>query len=113
MDRLIIPSHICKGVPVLTEWREIIEFTKEFVNEYWFENLNLRGQYKKTILDYIEQNYLQYHEMYKRIFISTADKIYWNQLAIEIKEYCEMNKVNYTNYFYHKELVEKKAEGKI
>ena len=32
--------------PYITEWKEIIEKTKNYVDQYWFENLNLRGQYK-------------------------------------------------------------------
>ena len=40
--------------PYITEWKEIIEISKEYVDEYWFENLNLRGSYKKEILDYIQ-----------------------------------------------------------
>ena len=43
--------------PYITEWKEIIEISKEYVDEYWFENLNLRGSYKKEILDYIKENY--------------------------------------------------------
>ena len=33
--------------PYITKWQEIIEQTKEYIDEYWFENLNLRGDYKK------------------------------------------------------------------
>lgn len=43
--------------PYITEWKEIIEKSKGFANEYWFENLNLRGNYKKEILGYIKNNY--------------------------------------------------------
>lgn len=43
--------------PYITEWKEIIHSTKGFVKEYWFENLNLRGAYKKTILGYVGEHY--------------------------------------------------------
>lgn len=36
---------------------------------------------------------------------------YWKDLADEINNYCNLNNINYINYFYHKELVEKKKEG--
>lgn len=36
---------------------------------------------------------------------------YWETLAEEINIYCELNNIKYINYFYHKELVEKKKEG--
>jgi len=41
-----------------------------------------------------------------------GDKGYWSDLAIEIKEYCETNNINYINYFYHKELVKAKPVNK-
>lgn len=29
--------------PYITEWKEIIEISRDYVDEFWFENLNLRG----------------------------------------------------------------------
>ena len=96
--------------PYITEWKEIIEESKEYVNEYWFENLNLRGNYKKDILDYIKKNYnglyLKYIDIYEK-----KNNDYWRELANKINDYCEENDIKYINYFYHKELVEKKKEG--
>ena len=37
---------------------------KEYIDEYWFENLNLRGSYKKEILDYIKEKYNKQHKSY-------------------------------------------------
>ena len=96
--------------PYITEWKEIIEESKEYVNEYWFENLNLKGNYKKDILDYIKKNYnglyLKYIDIYEK-----KNNDYWRELANKINDYCEENDIKYINYFYHKELVEKKKEG--
>lgn len=96
--------------PYITEWKEIIEISKEYVDEYWFENLNLRGSYKKEILDYIKENYNELYSKYLDIYV-TKNNNYWTKLADEINDYCEKNKIKYVNYFYHKELVEKKKEG--
>ena len=96
--------------PYITEWKEIIDQTKEYVDEYWFENLNLRGNYKKEILDYIRTNYSDLYSDYIDIYLKKNNK-YWKDLAEEINNYCNINNINYTNYFYHKELVEKKKEG--
>lgn len=96
--------------PYITEWKEIIDQTKDYVDEYWFENLNLRGNYKKEILDYIRTNYSSLYLDYIDIYLKKNDK-YWKELAKEINNYCNLNNINYTNYFYHKELVEKKKEG--
>jgi len=39
--------------PKITDFKAIINNSKDYVDEYWFENLNLRGNYKQTILSYI------------------------------------------------------------
>lgn len=93
--------------PYITEWKEIIAATKNFVNEYWFENLNLRGTYKKEILDYINSHYPQFMQEYQKIYVK-KDDTYWEELARDINNYCEQLGVEYTNYFYHAKLVEEK-----
>ena len=98
--------------PFITEWKEIIEETKDYIDEYWFENLNLRGDYKKDILDYIKNNYTSLYTDYIDIYENHNNK-YWQDLAKEIEDYCEKNNIKYINYFYHDKLVEKKkAENK-
>lgn len=90
--------------PYITEWKEIIEISKDYVDEYWFENLNLRGQYKVYILNYIKEKYSKYYENYVTIYIKN-NKEYWKILAKEINDYCQKNNINYINYFYHETLV--------
>ena len=48
--------------PYITEWKEIIETSKNYIDEFWFENLNLRGQYKGYIMNYIKRNYSKHYE---------------------------------------------------
>lgn len=93
--------------PYITEWEEIIEKSKNYVDEYWFENLNLRGQYKTHIMNYIKNNYPKYYDSYVEIYIKN-NKEYWASLANEINNYCQKNNINYINYFYHDELVKNK-----
>ncbi len=92
--------------PELTDFREIIKASCSFVDEYWFENLNLRGSYKEKILDYIGKKYPQHLELYKQIYIF-GKKYYFNKLIDEIEQYCNENSIKYVNYFYHEKLVEK------
>lgn len=96
--------------PYITEWKEIIDQTKDYIDEYWFENLNLRGSYKKEILDYIKINYSHLYPKYIDIYVNKNNK-YWEELAKKINNYCNQNSIKYTNYFYHKELVEKKKNS--
>lgn len=93
--------------PYITDFRAIIEESKEYIDEYWFENLNLRGTYKKVILDYIKEKYPQYYEQYIKIYINN-DKTYWKDLSKEIESYCNFNNIKYVNYFYHEKLVKEK-----
>lgn len=93
--------------PYITNFKEIIEVSKEYIDEYWFENLNLRGDYKNKILFYIQDKYPKFINEYNDIYIK-GNKQYWKDLSKEIKEYCENNKVKYINYFYHEELVKSK-----
>ena len=95
--------------PYITEWKEIIEKSKDFIDEFWFENLNLRGSYKKYILNYIKEKYPIYYDKYAAIYINHDSK-YWDNLAGEINDYCSKNKINFINYFYHEKLVKEKLE---
>ena len=96
--------------PYITDFKEIIEISKEYIDEYWFENLNLRGDYKTKILWYIQENYPNLINEYNDIYIK-GNKQYWNNLSKEICEYCESNNVKYINYFYHEKLVENKKRS--
>lgn len=96
--------------PYITNFKDIIEISKEYIDEYWFENLNLRGEYKTKILLYIQEKYPKLINEYNDIYIR-GNKKYWNDLSKEIKDYCEINNVKYINYFYHEELVENKKKG--
>ena len=96
--------------PYITKFKEIIEISKEYIEEYWFENLNLRGAYKTKILLYIQEKYPKLINEYNDIYIK-GNKKYWNDLSKEIKDYCEINNVKYINYFYHEKLVENKKNS--
>lgn len=86
--------------PMISDWQNIILKTKDFVDEYWFENLNLRGEYKIAILNYIRKKYPKLISLYNEIYIKN-NKDYWQKLAVEINNFCRDNGVNFKNYFYH------------
>jgi DNA repair photolyase len=92
--------------PEITDWKEIIALTKDFCDEYWFENLNLRGSYKKTILEYISAKYAHLVPLYNEIY-NKGKKDYWKNLAQEINDYCNKFDIKFVNYFYHKEIKKK------
>lgn len=98
--------------PYITDFKSILEQTKDYIDEYWFENLNLRGSYKGRILEYINRKYPDLYDNYKLIY-NKGDKNYWVLLAAEIEEYCEKNHIKHRNYFYHEELVRNKQKDHI
>lgn len=79
--------------PEITDFREIVEASKAFVDEFWFENLKLRYPYAKTILSYINNNFPHLQELYKKIYVK-GDKTFWVNLAVEIERFCEQENVN-------------------
>ena len=97
--------------PYITDVKSIIEKSRDFVDEYYFENLNLRGSYKGKILNYIYENYPKFYNEYIKIYYKN-DNSYWIILSNKIEKYCLDNNIKYRNYFYHKKLVsEKKAKN--
>lgn len=96
--------------PYITDFKKIIEATAAFVCEYWFENLNLRGNYKQDIFQYVSEKYPQYLSGYKDIY-NNKNMEYWKQLSADIDSYCSLKNIKYTNYFYHSLLVAEKKQS--
>lgn len=96
--------------PYITDFKKIVEATQDFVCEYWFENLNLRANYKQEILSYVSEKYPQYLNGYKKIY-NDKNTEYWKNLSAEIDAYCSQKKIKYKNYFYHETLVAEKIES--
>jgi DNA repair photolyase len=94
----------------ITEWEGLIEKTKSYVDEYWFEDLNLRETYKKTILDYIEKKRPELFSTYGEIYVK-RDKTKMLEMDNAIKEYCIKNKIKFTDYFHHEEVVMNARDG--
>lgn len=92
--------------PYITDYKKIIEKTKEYTDEYWFENLNLRGPYKITIMNYINKKYPSLYKYYYEIYYKN-NKEYWRELSKEIETFCINSNIKYKIYFFHEELVKK------
>ena len=91
--------------PEITSVPDIAMATKDYCNEIWLENLNLRGNYKTVILKYIQVKYPNLFPLYREIYIK-GDKSYWVNLSNELEQYAKDNGLNMINYFYH-ELIRK------
>lgn len=106
--------------PGITDVKGLIEAAKDRCTLVWLENLNLRGDYKPKILEWIHKNHPEFDELYHQIYIK-GDRTYWKNLDEEIKKYCLDNDYQYfraidgvrskhgekpvvVNYFYHEEV---------
>lgn len=89
--------------PVITDFKEIIQTTKSYVDVYWFENLNLRANFKVDVMNVIKEKYASLLPLYNQIF-NKKDKTYWELLASEINDYCTKNNIEFINYFYHEKI---------
>jgi len=96
--------------PVLTDYRAIIERTKDFVDEYWFEKLDLRGACKPRVLAYIEECRPDLLPIYNDIYIE-GNGSYWHTLSDEIEAFCDVAGVDYRNYFAYGCLVSIRPTG--
>lgn len=113
--------------PGITDCKEIIRKTKKYCNLVWLENLNLRGNYKPIILNYIKEKHPELVGLYDDIY-KKGDRTYWTLLNEEMKKFCKEEGLIYVrdddsikrpfdappivvNYFFHEE-VKKSAKNK-
>ena len=96
----------------ITDWQAIIEKTKGYINEYWFEDLNLRGAYKYDVLRYVQQKYPKVYPIFERVYIK-GDRQELINVDNKIKEYCHKNKINYSDYFHHEEVIGNRENQKL
>ena len=105
----------------------IIDKAKDQCNLVWLENLNLRGDYRPVIMNWIHENQPELDELYYQIY-SKKDRSYWTELDRKLREYTAKEGMVYVrdddskrsdfgqppvvaNYFYHEE-VKKSAKVK-
>ena len=113
--------------PGITDVEAIIERAKGQCNLVWLENLNLRGDYRPVILDWIHAHHPELDSLYHEIY-SKHDRSYWVALDQQLREYTSPQGMTYVrdddtkrsdfgqppvvaNYFYHEE-VKKSAKAK-
>jgi hypothetical protein len=106
--------------PGITDVTAILDKVKNQCQLIWLENLNLRGSYKKVIMDYIRDKYQGLVPLYEEIY-SQGSRLYWEALDRSIRDYTSQNGLEYVrdndsikkgfydpptvvNFFYHEEV---------
>lgn len=84
--------------PEITDFKELIECSKDYINEVLFENLNIRANNRKNIFDFLQQNKPELIPLYEQI---QKDPSYWNDLEIRISRYCKRSNIPHKIYFHH------------
>lgn len=116
--------------PGITDVPAIIRRARSQCHLIWLENLNLRGGYKQTILDYIADRHPELTPLYDAIY-RRKDRTYWAELDARMRRFCEEEGLPYVrdddsmrrpfaappvvvNYFFHEEIIPsaKKKAGK-
>lgn len=85
-------------LPYITNFKAIIQQSREYTDYYRFENFNFRPHNVKPILTYIERNYPQYLEFYKTLKKSPE---MWDPIEDEIHSYCKEHNIDYKQSFHH------------
>ena len=97
-------------------------------NLIWLENLNLRGDYKKVILDYIRKKHSQLMPLYGEIY-QRGNRRYWETLNDRLSAFAQEQGLRYVrdddsftqsfeapptmvNFFYHEEIKKSAKKGK-
>ena len=106
--------------PGLTDVTAIIREGMNDCNLIWLENLNLRGGFRKDIMDYIRSAHPEILPLYEDIYVR-GDKRYWEALDNEIRGFAGKTGLEYVvnddslarpfdakpvivNYFYHEKI---------
>ena len=80
---------VCFVAPVfpgITDFEAIFERVKDQCDLFWLENLNLRGGFKKTILDYIAERYPSLVPLYDEIY-NHHNRSYFKSLEKKLKRW--------------------------
>lgn len=92
--------------PGITDFKSVIRRTGKSTDEYWFENLNLRAGYRTRVLNYIQEHYPKLMPLYDEIY-RQKNMSYWEQLSLEIDDFCAEFGCICHNYFYHEKIKKK------
>lgn len=85
--------------PESTDWRGIINKTKDFVDEFWFENLNVKVMNWLNIKRWLKNDHPDLLKKYEEIYFTKNN--YWNKIEQEIESFCKNNKLNFSIYFHY------------
>ena len=78
--------------PGITDFEAIFERVKDQCDLFWLENLNLRGGFKKTIMDYIAGKYPDLVPLYDEIY-NKHNRSYFEALEVKAEKMAKNTKI--------------------
>ena len=84
-------------IPEITDFKKIIEATRDYTDEYWFDKLNLRSSFKTKMFRFISEEYTLYKTIYDDIY-NKKNPQYFDEISDDIERYCREHKINYKNF---------------
>ena len=85
--------------PGITDFEELVEATRSFVDEYLFENLNIRANNRAQVTRFVSTHVPELLDLYANL---GKEKEYWDELEAKIRRFCEDNDIPFRIYFNHK-----------
>lgn len=87
-------------LPYITDWKKIIAATRDFVDCYMFENLNMHGTISMDIYNWLKKYHSDYLDRYMHIRKEKVE--FWDKMSSEIEQFCITYSIKYKMYFDHK-----------
>lgn len=84
-------------IPELTDFKQIIELTRAYADEYRFDRLNLRSSFKTKMLNFINKEYPSMVNLFNDIY-KNKNMHYFEEISSEIDSYCQTNGIAYKNF---------------
>ncbi len=87
-------------LPYITDWKQIVNATKNYTDEYMFENLNMHGTISKDIYNWLGIHHKNLVDGYKDT--QARKTLFWDTMSSEIEDYAIQNNLKFKLYFHHK-----------
>jgi DNA repair photolyase len=84
--------------PKITDFKQIITYSRDFADEYWFENFNFRPHNLPRIMKFVKEAIPEHLGYYKEL---RKNPSLWDDIEEEIIAFCEKNKLTYHVAFHH------------
>lgn len=95
---------IAPYLPGLTRMRALAEATSGIVDYICVENLNLRGAYKRELLEWMDALHPELSELYREIYLCGGGGEYWKLVEREIDALRQTLDIPVISYLYHNKI---------